>query len=453
MSSAEISDLRTQAKERSLPRVVVVGAGFGGLSVVRGLKLAPAFVTVIDKTNHNLFQPLLYQVATAALAPSDIAVPVRGLFSDMPRVGTLMGEVEGVDVVRKVVKVKDVPDIPYDYLVLATGSVYAWFGHDEWSKHAFTLKTLDQALALRSSLLAAFEWAESRTDPDEIRKLLTFVVVGGGPTGVEMAGAIAELAHATLKRDFRRIQPSWARIVLCEGGDQLLTGFPKHLFDYARTHLEELGVEVKTGTQVEAVDRDGVMAGGERIPAANVLWAAGTAATPVADWIGAEKGKGDAVRIGPDCSVAGHPDIYAIGDCTYLEGADGKRLPGVAPVAKQQGAYVAKVLMARLIGVPPPPPFSYDDQGQLAMVGRSAAIADLGRVKMTGVIGWLLWSIVHLYFLIGAKNRVAVYFSWVWAWLTYGRGARLITSMTPQTREELGYLDRIANHRTTLRGE
>ena len=453
MSSAEISEARAKAKERPLPRIVVVGAGFGGLSVVRGLKLAPASVTVIDKTNHNLFQPLLYQVATAALAPSDIAVPVRALFSDMPRVDTLMGDVEGVDVERKVVKVKGVPDIPYDYLVLATGSVYSWFGHDEWSKHAFTLKTLDQAMALRSSLLAAFEWAESRTDPDEIRKLLTFVVVGGGPTGVEMAGAIAELAHSTLKRDFRRIQPSWARIVLCEGGDQLLAGFPKHLCDYARTQLETLGVEVKTGAQVETVDRDGVVAGGERIAAANVLWAAGTAATPVADWIGAETGKGDAVRIGPDCAVAGQSHIYAIGDCTYMEGPDGKRLPGVAPVAKQQGDYVAKVLMARLIGQPSPAPFAYEDEGQLAMVGRSAAVANLGRIQMTGGWGWLLWSVVHLYFLIGAKNRIAVYFSWAWAWLTYGRGARLITSVVPQVREEFGYLDRIADNRPTLRGE
>ena len=425
------------AKGRALPRIVVVGAGFGGLSVIRGLKLAPAFVTVIDRTNHNLFQPLLYQVATAALAPSDMAVPVRSLFSNMPRVDTLMGEVEGVDAARKIVRVKGVPDIPYDYLVLATGSVYSWFGHDEWSKHAFTLKTLDEALALRSSLLAAFEWAESRTDPEEIRKLLTFVVVGGGPTGVEMAGAIAELARSSLKRDFRRIQPSKARIVLCEGGGQLLAGFPRHLCDYARSRLEALGVEVKTGAQVETVDRDGVMAGGERIPAANVVWAAGTAATPAADWVGAAKGKGGAVRIGPDCSVPDHPDVYAIGDCTYAEGPDGKRLPGLAPVAKQQGAYVAKVLMARLTGRPVPPRFAYVDEGQLAVIGRSSAIADLGRLKMTGLPAWLLWSLVHLYFLIGAKNRIAVYLSWAWAWVTYGRGARLITGVVPRVGETL----------------
>lgn len=438
---------------KDLPRIVVIGAGFGGLSAVKGLNLAPALVTVIDRTNHTLFQPLLYQVATAALAPSDIAVPVRGLFTDMSRVGTLMGDVTGVDTERKLVHVADVPDIPYDYLVLATGSVYSWFGHDEWSEHAYTLKTLDQALALRSSLLAAFEWAETRTDPDEIKKLLTFVVVGGGPTGVEMAGAIAELAHSTLARDFRRIQPSWARIVLCEGGPALLAGFPTSLADYAKKHLQDLGVEVRTGCQVGAVDRDGVEAGGERIPSANVLWAAGTAATPVADWIGAAKGRGNAVKIDEHCAVPGHPDVYAVGDCTYMEDRKGRRLPGVAPVAKQQGAHVAKVLMRRLVGEPLPPPFVYDDQGQLAMVGRSAAVADFGKVKLTGLIGWLLWSVVHLFFLIGARNRVTVYLNWVWAWLTYGRGARLIEAIAPGARRELSYLDKVADHRPVLRAD
>ena len=445
------AEVKDPSNPKNLPRVVVIGAGFGGLSAARGLNLAPAFVTVIDKTNHNLFQPLLYQVATAALAPSDIAVPVRGLFTTMPRVGTLMGEVTGVDTDNKRVHVKGVPDIPYDYLVLATGSVYSWFGHDEWSEHAHTLKTLDHALAVRSSLLSAFEWAESRTDADEIRRLLTFVVVGGGPTGVEMAGAIAELAHSTLARDFRRIQPTWARIVLCEGGPSLLSGFPHHLTAYAKRHLEELGVEVRTGCQVEMVDRDGVVAGGERILSANVLWAAGTAATPVADWVGGQKGRGNAVVIDEHCAVVGVKDVYAIGDCTYMEDGQGRRLPGVAPVAKQQGEHVAKVLMRRVIGEPLPPPFKYDDQGQMAMVGRSAAIADLGKVKMTGIIGWLLWSVVHLFFLIGARNRLAVYLNWVWAWVTYGRGARLITSVEPQTRREFNYLDRIADHRPMLR--
>ena len=444
------TDAESGPEARGLPRIVVIGAGFGGLEVVRGLNLAPAHVTVIDRTNHNLFQPLLYQVATAALAPSDIAVPVRSLFADMPRVRTLMGEVTGVDAERRLVHVRGVPDVPYDHLVVATGSVYSWFGHAEWARHAFTLKTLDEALALRSSLLAAFEWAESRTDPDEIRRLLTFVVVGGGPTGVEMAGAIAELAHATLARDFRRIRPTSARIVLCEGGQHLLAGFPAKLSDYARRRLERLGVEVRTGAQVETVDRDGVVAGGERIFAATVLWAAGTAATPVADWLGAPKGKGEGIRIDEHCGVLGLTNVYAVGDCTYSEDGAGHRLPGVAPVAKQQGAHVAKVLMQRLIGEPPPPPFRYDDQGQLAMVGRSAAVADLGRVEMTGLVGWLLWSVVHLFFLIGARNRLAVYLNWVWAWLTYGRGARLITSIDPQTRRDFAHLDAVAAHKQVM---
>lgn len=436
--SVDSADLR--------PRVVIVGAGFGGLAVARGLARAPVAVTLIDRTNHNLFQPLLYQVATAALAPSDIAVPIRGLFSDRPHFTVLMGELIGADAQRKFVLVRDMPEIAYDYLVLATGSVYSWFGHDEWSKHAHVLKTLDQALALRGSLLAAFEIAESRTDPEEIQRLLTFVIVGGGPTGVELAGAIAELTHSTLARDFRRIRPSSARIILCEGGPTLLAGFPAHLSHYARRRLERLKVEVFTETQVQAVDRDGVVAGGKRILSANVLWCAGTAATPAADWINAPKAKGGSIRIEPDCSVAGQPDVFAIGDVACMEDAHGRRLPGVAPVAKQQGTYVAQVIAGRVAGRRKPRPFVYKDEGQLAMVGRSAAVADLGWIRMTGVIGWLLWSVVHLFFLIGARNRTAVYLNWVWAWLTYGRGARLITFVDRQTRDRTSYLDRLALH-------
>lgn len=427
-------------------RVVIVGAGFGGMAVARGLLQAPVEITLIDRTNHTLFQPLLYQVATAALAPSDIAVPIRGLFADDPRVTVLMGDVAGVDRERRAVLVKDLPDVPYDILVLATGSVYGWFGHDEWSQHAHVLKTLDQALALRGSLLAAFEFAESRSDPGEVARLLTFVIVGGGPTGVELAGAIAELAHSTLARDFRRIKPSSARIVLCEGGPNLLAGFPERLSAYARTRLEELGVEILTDTEVQTVDRDGVVAGGKRILSANVLWCAGTVATPAADWVGAPKGKGGSLRTEPDCSVVGQPDVFAIGDVASTE--HGPRLPGVAAVAKQKGAYVALVIRNRLAGKPPPGPFIYKDEGQLAMVGRSAAVADLGRIKLTGVLAWLLWSGVHLFFLIGARNRLAVYLNWAWAWLTYGRGARLITLVDPQTRSEISYLDKRNRHPT-----
>lgn len=420
----------------SRPHVVVVGAGFGGLEVVKGLKGVPVDVTLIDRTNHNLFQPLLYQVGTAALASSDIAVPIRSLFSHRPEVTVLMDEVTGVDPDRRIVSVAGGGDLGFDTLVFATGSVYSWFGHDAWSAHAHVLKTLDDALTLRGSLLQAFELAEGRGDPDEVARLLTFVLVGGGPTGVELAGAIAELAHWTLARDFRHIRSSSARIVLCEGGPTLLNGFPRPLADFARRRLEKLGVEVLTGTPVESIDADGVVAGGRRIPSGNVVWCAGTAATPVAAWLGADRARNGGVRVAPDCSVPGHPAIFAVGDVTAMTGSNGRPLPALGPVAKQQGAYVANVIAARLAGRPAPGPFRYRDDGQLAMVGRSAAVADLGWIKLTGFVAWVLWSAVHLFFLIGARNRLAVYLNWAWAWLTYGRGARLITASDPRVRPE-----------------
>ena len=408
------------------PRVVIVGAGFGGLACARGLAGAPVEVLVIDRTNHTLFQPLLYQVATAALAPSDIAVPIRTLFRDDSHVAIRMDEVVGIDWQARTLRTRDAGAIPYDILVLATGSVYSWFGHDDWKPYSHALKTLDQALTLRGSLLAAFELAESRTDPAEVARLMTFVIVGGGPTGVELAGALAELAHSTLKRDFTHIRPSATRIVLCEGGPTILAGFPKRLTAYAEQALKRLGVEIRTGTPVEKVDQDGVRAGGDHIPAANVLWCAGTAATPAADWLGLPPVKSGFIPVGPDCAVPERPDVFAVGDLTAMT-ETGRKLPGVAPVAKQQGAYVARVIAARVAGTPAPAPFRYKDDGQLAIVGRSAAVADLGWVKLTGVVAWLLWSAVHLFFLIGARNRLAVYLNWAWAWLTYSRGARLIT--------------------------
>ncbi len=418
------------------PHVVVVGAGFGGLEVVKGLKGVPVDITLVDRTNHNLFQPLLYQVGTAALDASDIAVPIRSLFTDRPEVTVLMGEVTGVDPERQVVTVADAGEMSFDTLVLATGSVYSWFGHDDWSAHAHVLKTLDDALALRVSLLRAFERAETHPDPAEVARLLTFVLVGGGPTGVELAGAIAELAHSTLARDFRRIHPGNAQVVLCEGGPGLLNGFPKPLADYARHRLEQLKVEVLTGAPVEAIDARGVTAGGRRIPAATVVWCAGTAATPVAAWLGADHAKTGGVKVGPDCAVPGRPGVFAIGDVTSMPGPNGRPLPGLGPVAKQQGAYVASVIAARVAGRAAPGPFRYRDDGQLAMVGRSAAVADLGKLRFTGFPAWVLWSAVHLFFLIGARNRVAVYLNWAWAWLTYGRGARLITRPDPRVLED-----------------
>jgi NADH dehydrogenase len=415
----------------SRPRVVIVGAGFGGLAAARGLAGTPVDVTIIDRTNHNLFQPLLYQVGTAALAPSDIAVPIRGLFSDRPEVTVYMDEVTAVDADSKVVTTVGNDRIRFDYLVLATGSVYSWFGHDEWAARAHVLKTLDDALRLRNSLLAAFEHAENQSDEIEIRRLLTFVVVGGGPTGVELAGAIAELAHSTLSRDFRHIRPTAARIVLCEAGPTLLPGFPSALSQYAQRKLEDLHVEVLTKTAVQSVDHEGVVAGDQRIPSANILWCAGTKATPAADWIGAPKDRQGRVVVQPDCSAPDHPDIFAIGDLAFMTGKNGRPLPGVGPVAKQQGAHVAKVIASRVTGGPTPTAFAYKDAGQLAMVGRSSAVAELKRVELKGFVAWVLWSAVHLFFLIGARNRLAVYLNWVWAWMTYGRGARLITRLEP----------------------
>ena len=440
---------RPPAPTASRPRVVIVGAGFGGLAAARGLAGTPVDVTIIDRTNHSLFQPLLYQVATAALAPSDIAVPIRSLFSDRPEVTIYMDEVTKVDTDAKVVMTAGNGRIGFDYLVLATGSVYSWFGHDEWTAHARVLKTLDDALRLRNDLLAAFELAENRSDETEIGRLLTFVVVGGGPTGVELAGAIAELAHSTLARDFRHIQPRAARIVLCEAGTTLLPGFPSTLSRYARRTLEGLHVEVLTETAVQSVDREGVLAGGRRIPSANVLWCAGTMATSAADWIGTPGDRQRRIVVQPDCSTPNHPDIFAIGDLAFMTSKNGRALPGVGPVAKQQGAHVAKVIASKVTGDPTPMPFIYKDAGQLAMVGRSSAVADLKRVELTGLVAWVLWSAVHLFFLMGTRNRLTVYLNWVWAWITYGRGARLITRLEPGARDDFAArnsLDRGSAH-------
>jgi NADH dehydrogenase len=417
----------TQPEHR--PRVVVVGAGFGGLTLVNTLAPAAADITLIDRTNHNLFQPLLYQVATAALAPSDIAVPIRAIFSRHRNVRVLMGEVDGVDTVLRKVQVNQTGDAPYDILVLATGSVYSWFGHDEWRARSLSLKTLDDAEALRLHVLGAFERAESRTDPDEIRALLTFIVVGGGPTGVELAGAIAELARSTLARDYRHIDPASTRVVVCEAGPRLLPSFPPSLSGYAQDKLATLGVEVRTGESVDDVRDDGITAAGQSIRAANVFWCAGTQATPAAKWIDAPAGRHGLIKVNPDCSVPGFENIFAIGDVAEMQGSDGKSLPALAPVAKQQGRYLGRVLRACIEGKPPPAPFRYRNYGQLAVLGRSAAVVDFGGISLKGTSAWAIWSAVHLFLLLGARNKMVVYLNWVWAWLTYGSGARLMTGV------------------------
>jgi NADH:ubiquinone reductase (H+-translocating) len=413
------------------PRVVIVGAGFGGFNAARGLAGRGVEILLIDRTNHHVFQPLLYQVATAALAPSDIASPVRAMLRRDRDTTVIMGEVSDVDTVRHVVIVEAIGEFEYDYLILATGAAYSWFGHDDWAAHATVLKSLSDADTIRQRLLSAFEQAESNADADRIAQLLTFVVVGGGPTGVELAGSIAELARFTLARDFRHIRPQSARVIICEAGPRLLAGFPVRLSDYTARALESLGVEVRLDAAVEQIDASGVSADGKRIESANVFWCAGTQARPAASWIGADAARNGGVKVRPDCSVAGYDEIFVVGDVASLAGRDGRPLPGLAAVAAQQGKYVAKVIAARVAGRPSPGPFRYRDLGTLAMIGRSRAVADLGRVQLRGFPAWLFWSLVHLLLLAGFRNRVVVYVNWSWAWFTYGRGARLITGDAP----------------------
>jgi NADH dehydrogenase FAD-containing subunit len=408
------------------PHIVIVGAGFGGLSCAHALAGAKAEVTVIDRRNYHLFQPLLYQVATAGLSPAQIASPIRAILRKAPNERVILGRVTGVDTHRRVVHV-DEREVSYDHLVVATGARHAYFGHDEWERFAPGLKKIDDATGIRRRILSAFEHAETTHDAGAKRRYLTFVVVGGGPTGVEMAGAIAELAHVALRHDFRTIDPTEARIVLVEAGVRVLPAFPPVLSEAARRSLEKLHVEVRLGTAVSQCDADGVMIGDERIEAATVIWAAGVAASSAAKWLGAEADRAGRVLVGPDLSLPQHPEIFVIGDTAHVLDPEGKPLPGLAPVAKQQGAYVARLLRARLAGKPSPPPFRYRDLGTTATIGRRAAVVDFGWVKFDGTIAWLLWGAVHISFLIGFRNRAIVMLDWIWSYLTFQSGARLIT--------------------------
>ena len=428
------------------PIVVIVGCGFGGLQAAMHLHKLDIELVLIDRTNHHLFQPLLYQVSTAALSPSDIASPIRSLLGTQPNVSVVLGEVDGVDKDAKVVHVKDTGRIAYDYLLLSTGSAYAWFGHDEWAAHAAVLKTLPDALQIRRRVLEAFDWAETRTDPDEIRALMSFVVIGGGPTGVELVGSLAELARATLKAEYRHIDPAKARIILVDAAPRILGEFPETLSAYAAKALEGLGVELKMNAPCEAIDGRGVTLKDERIDAANVFWCAGTRAEPAGEWIGAAVARNRGVEVTSDCSVPNHPEIFAIGDVASYKTAAGKILPGLAPVAKQQGAYVAKVIASRIGARKHPGPFKYTNLGTMAVIGRSHAIAVLGGVKLTGRLAWLSWSLVHLLLLIGFRNRIMVFTNWAWAFFTYGRGARLVVGKTRQVVED----DHLASPERTL---
>lgn len=409
------------------PRIVIVGAGFGGLSAAKGLAGVDADVTLIDRRNYHLFQPLLYQVATAGLSPAQIATPIRAIVADAANVRVLMGRVSGVDTARRVVRL-DERELPYDYLVLATGARHSYFGHDEWEQFAPGLKKIDDATEIRRRILTAFEQAESETDPEKRRRLLNFVVIGAGPTGVEMAGAIAELARRALARDFRTIDPRQARIVLVEAGPRVLAAFPEKLSAWAARALTKLGVEVMLGKAVTACDADGVVVGDERIPAATVTWAAGVAASPAAKWLSAEADRAGRLKVLSDLSVPGHPEIFAIGDTALSSDAAGESYPGLAPVAKQQGDYIGRLLRARLAGKTPSGPFRYKDRGTMATIGRGAAIAKFSeRLQMTGFIAWVLWGVVHVFFLIGFRNRFTVLADWIWSYVTFQSGARLIT--------------------------
>jgi NADH:ubiquinone reductase (H+-translocating) len=421
---------RILAAHGERPRVVIVGAGFGGLEAARKLARSPVDVTVIDRHNYHLFQPLLYQVATAALSPADIAEPIRVVLRHQQNATVLLDEVTGIDKAARRVETRFAEGRSYDYLVLATGSQYTYFGHDDWPRLAPGLKSIDNATSIRRRVLLAFEEAETVSDPAIRQRLLTFVLVGAGPTGVEMAGALAELAHATLSRDFRHIDPQTAHILLVEAGPRVLAGFPEKLAAFARRSLERMGVEVLLDTTIEAIDADGVTANGERIEAANVIWCAGVEASPIARWLGMPAGKGGRVKVAPDMSVPGHPEIFVVGDAALVTGPNGEPLPGLAPVAKQQGQYVGELIARHFRGEPALPPFRYRDEGALATIGRHSAIADFGWIGLTGWVAWVLWGIVHIFFLIGFRNRMAVFLNWIWAWLTYGRGARLITGDT-----------------------
>nr|BBH85833.1 NADH dehydrogenase [Thermosporothrix sp. COM3] len=415
----------TASSLSSRPRVVIVGAGFGGLRAAQKLGNAPVQVTVIDRTNHHLFQPLLYQVATATLSPGEITAPVRHVLKRQRNTQVIMAEVTGVDTQKKQVLMGD-QTIPYDYLILATGARENYFGHEEWRKYAPGLKTIEDARAIRHKLLLAFEAAELETDPERVRELLTFIVVGAGPTGIEMAGAIAEVAHKVLKSEFRNIDPSMARVILLEMAPRVLPVFPEALSHKAKQALVKLGVEVRTNTAVSLIDENGVIAGGERINASTILWTAGVKASPAASWLGVEADRAGRVVVEPDLSVKDLPDVFVIGDTASCV-LDGKPVPGLAPAALQQGSYVADLITRRVEGKPAPAPFKYFDKGSMATIGRGSAVALFKGLKLSGPVAWLMWLAVHLVYLIGFANRLLVMMQWARAYLSSRRGVRLIT--------------------------
>ncbi len=412
-------------------KVVIIGAGFGGIEAAKALHRAPVEVTVIDRQNHHCFQPLLYQVATAALSPADVAWPIRHILRKQKNATVLMAEVHAIDTTKRRVQIDSV-SIPYDYLVLATGATHSYFGHDEWAEVAPGLKRIEDATRIRRRILIAFERAELATDAAERQRLLTFAIVGGGATGVEMAGAISEVARQSLAMDFRRIDPTTARIVLIEAGPRIMPTFPQNLSDYIRHTLAKKGVEVVTSTRVMSCDAHGVELEHGRLDADTIIWAAGVVASPAARWLDAQHDRAGRVKVGRDLSVPTHPNVFVVGDTAAVTDQPG--IPGTAPPAKQMGRYVGRLIGARMTGGPLPPPFRYRHMGDLATIGRQAAVVKLGRFELTGFLGWLFWSVVHIYFLIEARDRFIVAFTWLWDYVTFQRGARLITEVPPVER-------------------
>ncbi len=427
---------RRQARallEEPLPRVVIVGAGFAGLTAARALRGAPVRVTVVDRRNHHLFQPLLYQVATAALNPADISAPIRNVLRHQLNAQVVLGEVTGVDLAARRVQLADGVALPYDRLIIGTGATHSYFGRDAWAPLAPGLKTVEDAVEIRRRVLLAFERAEREQDPAARRALLTFVVVGGGPTGVELAGALAEIARHTLAADFRHIDPESARVVLLEALPHVLPAYAAPMQASARRQLERLGVEVRTGAPVTAIDGDGVTAGGHRIPSRTVLWGAGVAASPLGRALGAPVDRAGRVEVRPDLGLPGHPEVAVVGDLAALRQENGSLVPGVAPAAIQAGRHAARNVIRALRGEPPLA-FHYRDKGMLATIGRAAGVADIRGLRFSGLTAWLLWLFVHVFFLIGFRNRVAVILQWAWSYLTWRRGARLITDTAEQWR-------------------
>ncbi|RVT70243.1 NAD(P)/FAD-dependent oxidoreductase [Agrobacterium sp. CNPSo 2736] len=408
-------------------RVVIVGGGFAGLQLAKDLKCPDTSITIIDRRNHHLFQPLLYQVATTVLATSEIAWPIRAVFRSRKDVSTLLGEVIGVDTAARLVSLKDGHTIPYDTLVLATGARHAYFGRDDWEPFAPGLKALEDATTIRRRLLLAFEKAELESNPDIRRAMLTFSIIGAGPTGVEMAGIIAELTHRTLVEEFRSIDTTRARILLVEAGPRVLPAFHETLSHYAERSLAAMGVEVRTGRPVTNCNEHGISIGDEFVPSHTVIWAAGVQASKASVWVGAEKDRVGRAIVQPDLTVMDHPEIFVIGDAALVKTGEGTPVPGIAPAAKQQGKYVAKVIKARANQRPTPPPFKYKHLGNLATIGPSSAVIDFGKLRLKGTLAWWIWGFAHIYFLIGTRSRMAVALSWLWAFTAGHHSARLIT--------------------------